>query len=439
MSLVRVAFALLFVYVGLAPAAASGVLARRSVVISARPVLLELRGGKTKEVAASAPAAMPSMAKKEGKGVLMMYLTCAAIITAWVLLATVFYSVHEGWPMAQSLFYAVDTGMSIGFGAVAEQRLSTKFFTIFHVLLGASAVGGAIALFAESVVSAQGGLAASEYTIAAIEAAFMRADADGSGFLSPAELGKALKELRLQLNAQDLDDAIARFDTDGDGSITVSEFLDAVYPHLADAETVEAAILKAASRQSSKNLVKICHTVTFFLSKHRTLVLWALWIGAGAVWGCVTQGWHPIHGLYFAVGALATGGLEAPALRADGTLPNGAALFVALYWFLFGSLSGIPIFAMALGDFANTFVQRYISARERRAIQQPLNGDEFEFAQTLFKKDSKVDLAEFVAMELLRLGKVDMATLDLIKAEFERLDTDHSGKLTLKEVQANGK
>lgn len=56
---------------------------------------------------------------------------------------------------------------------------------------------------------------------------------------------------------------------------------------------------------------------------------------------------------------------------------------------LSGSLSGIPIFAMALGDFANTFVQRYISAKERHAIQQPLNADEFEFAQTLFKKDSK--------------------------------------------------
>lgn len=64
----------------------------------------------------------------------------------------------------QSLFYAVDTGMSIGFGAVAEQRLTTKVFTICHVLLGASAVGGAIALFAESVVSAQGGLASCEHS-----------------------------------------------------------------------------------------------------------------------------------------------------------------------------------------------------------------------------------------------------------------------------------
>lgn len=102
MSTVRLAFALLVVYAGLAPAAASGVLAPRPVLASTRSVLLELRGGKTKEVAASAPAAVPSMPKKEGRGVLVMYLSCAVIITAWVLLATVFYSIHEGWPMAQA-------------------------------------------------------------------------------------------------------------------------------------------------------------------------------------------------------------------------------------------------------------------------------------------------------------------------------------------------
>ena len=85
--------------------------------------------------------------------VVRQYAICAAVVLCWISVATLVFSLNEGWPIAQSLFYAVDTGMSIGFGAVAENKASTKLFTILHVLLGASAVGGAIALFAEAMVA----------------------------------------------------------------------------------------------------------------------------------------------------------------------------------------------------------------------------------------------------------------------------------------------
>ena len=70
--------------------------------------------------------------------------------------------------------------------------------------------------------------------------------------------------------------------------------------------------------------------------------------------GYMLAGWvvneksDPITGVYFAVGSLATGGLAAPSLTGAGTLPDSAAVFVALY-----CLSGIPIFAMALGKVAS--------------------------------------------------------------------------------------
>lgn len=112
--------------------------------------LSTLRGGARTMKDPSPVATSP----KPEKSSLLFYASCAAIIVAWIGAATFIFARNEGWPLAQSLFYAVDTGMSIGFGAVAEEKISTKAFTVLHVLLGASAVGGAIALFAESVVEA---------------------------------------------------------------------------------------------------------------------------------------------------------------------------------------------------------------------------------------------------------------------------------------------
>ena len=48
------------------------------------------------------------------------------------------------------------------------------------------------------------------------------------------------------------------------------------------------------------------------------------------------------------------------------------------------------------------------------------------------------DLAEFMGLELLRLGKVDMGTLALLKSEFGRRDVDGDGKLSREEATGAG-
>jgi len=361
-------------------------------------------------------------------------LRCVGIVTVRITAATLIYSKSEGWPLAQSLFFAVDTGMSIGFGAVAEEKLSTKLFTVFHVLLGASAISGAIALFADSVIAESAGVAASEYSAAALEQAFREADKDGSNSLSASELGQTLAKFGLTLSPAELDAAVSRFDTNNDGTVSTSEFLAAVTPLLPSCDTMESAILAAADRCGRSWLETAARRLLAFLVDKRTLVLWAVWVFGGAAWAAATEGYDPITALYFAVGGLSTGGLQAPALDASGVLPDKSATFVALW-----CLTGIPIFGMALGQFANLFVQRSLSARERAAIRRPITADEYSFAQSLFNADGKVDLSEFIALELLRLGKVDMTTLRMITAEFNRLDRDRSGTLTMIEVlEAHG-
>ena len=397
------------------------------------PPLVRLRGGSLEQPQAAPHG--PALTRASDQKRTRLYLMSAATFVGWFGLATLFFARSEGWPLAQSLFYAVDTGMSIGFGAVAEEARRTKMFTIVHVLLGASALGGVLALFAEAVVADASTVASAEYTGAALSAAFARADTSGDGQLGPDELRKALGQLGVRLDDGALSATLKQFDADGDGHISVAEFCAAIRPHLAAgsntgaAEDIGVAIRRAVALRGESALARASRRVQAAFAEQRTFLLFALWVGLGAVWGMVTEGWDPVTGVYFAVGGLSTGGLQAPSLTSAGTLPDASAIFVALW-----CLSGIPIFGFALGRFANIFVERLLAARERRALSRPIADGEFDFAEQLFASDGQVDLAEYLALELLRLGKVDMSTLELLKGEFDRRDKDKNGKLSRDEA-----
>jgi len=220
------------------------------------------------------------------------------------------------------------------------------------------------------------------------------------------------------------------FDHDGDGNVTIDEFLSAV-GRFVDGETpIDDAIRRAVDERTAGRATQLVRTAISWLADNRMVALWLVWLCLGAAWGMASEGWTLIDGAYFAVGALATGGLQAPALDGQGVLPAHKAVFVALY-----CLTGIPIHAMALGQFANIFVERQIVAKEKAALRRPITRDEFEYAQRLFFSDGKIDLSEFMALELLRLDKIDAATLASIKREFERLDRDGSGELDAGEIE----
>ena len=399
------------------------------------PPLLTLRGGG-KELTTQPTQTQKKVDAKRNK--LKLYLMCAAIAASWFVFATLFFSRSENWPLAQSFFFTVDTGMGIGFGAVEEQLQRTRVFTIINALVGASAVGGALALFADNIVAESSTVAAQEFASAALNGAFTRADTSGDGQLGRDELKAALKDLDVAVGAQDLDEAMKKFDTNGDGSLSAAEFSAAVRPHLVhDGEEHEvgvsidiaSAIRRAIERRAESPISRAFRGLLNFLTEHMTLVVWFLYIAGGAAWGMLAQGWDLIKGIHFAVGSLSTGGLDSPALTPAGTIPDPSAIFIGVYCY-----TGIPIFAMALGKFANTLIERELAEREQRALNRYITADEFNFAEQLFTSDGRVDLAEFLALELLRMGKVDAGTLSLLKAEFERRDADKSGYLSREEA-----
>ena len=267
--------------------------------------LFDLRGGGRKAKDLEEPPPPVSVAPKGGGGGgLSLAATCIGAVVVWIGFATLYYAKYENWPYAQSLFYAVDTGMSIGFGTVAEQKLSTKLFTVAHVLMGASAVGGAIALFAESAVAGSTAIANAEYTMASVRATFTAADTDESGSLSHEELEAVLRKCCPRLSPEEMSVAIRLFDFNGDGQITIDEFLAAVSKYVDGETTVDEAVKLCVEAKTSGALSAVVKAVTTWLSENRLIALWFVWILAGATWGVLTEGWHPINGLYFAVGAL---------------------------------------------------------------------------------------------------------------------------------------
>ena len=54
-------------------------------------------------------------------------------------------------------------------------------------------------------------------------------------------------------------------------------------------------------------------------------------------------------------------------------------------------------------------------------------------------RSPRADFGEFLALELLRLGKIDRATLSRVKLEFVKRDTDGSGEITWDEIVAHHK
>jgi hypothetical protein len=49
--------------------------------------------------------------------------------------ATIFYRVVEGWSVIDSVYFAVVTGLTIGYGDLVPQYSISKVFTIFYALL----------------------------------------------------------------------------------------------------------------------------------------------------------------------------------------------------------------------------------------------------------------------------------------------------------------
>ena len=66
--------------------------------------------------------------------------------------STYFHVVHNEWTLAQAFYYSVQSGLSIGFGVLAETDDTSRLFTVIHVIFGAIMISLAFSLLLERVL-----------------------------------------------------------------------------------------------------------------------------------------------------------------------------------------------------------------------------------------------------------------------------------------------
>lgn len=377
------------------------------------------------------PEALSQVIAHKEYNPLRMYLSCMSIVSVWIAVGTLFYSLHNQWPLPQSFFYAVDAGMSIGFCTeVHETKITSKAFTVIYILLGASVVGGALALFIQDAVEGVSMPSTREYQLLLEKEAFKRADVSNTGTLSFNEFQELLKNssnFKDQLTEEDIQQLFAKFDGIKDGVIRFEEFV-GTYRGI-------GRLVKVLQRRNCPTVIsRTWLKIRLWLGQawhleNRIYFVFCSWIFFGIVWGIVDQQWDPITAAHFAVSALATGGLTAPQCGEDGILPAEPAIFCGIY-----CLFGIPLFALTLGHFARFLVAGHVSAMERRALNHPLSREEYELAAHLTTGDSLVHLSDFIVLQLLRQGKITAETIQVLKQNFELLDVRQTGSLTIKEA-----
>jgi hypothetical protein len=348
-------------------------------------------------------------------------------------LGTLFYSYCNNWPLAQSFFYAVDAGMSIGFCTdVAETKLMSKAFTIVHILLGASVVTGALSVILQDALEGLSSPRVEEYQVLLERSVFDQADLDRTGQLSFHQFRGLLLATKPDLSQDDIQMLWNRFDRLDDGVIHFEEFSGCF-------RSIDHLILGMRNEHHHNGLesvtVKMQHLAKrVWKIENRIHSVCVVWISIGILWGMCYQKWDFITALHFAISALATGGLTAPPVNSQGILPASPSIFCGIY-----CLFGIPLFALTLAHFATTLVSEHVEALERTALTRPMSAADYELAKHLTTNDSLVHLSDFIVLQLLRQGKLSRETIQAIKSNFDDLDSTKSGTLTLEEAISNRK
>ena len=131
----------------------------------------------------------------------------------------------------------------------------------------------------------------------------------------------------------------------------------------------------------------------------------------------------PITALYFAITALSTGGLMAPADHAVSLWFTGAWCII-----------GVPVFGYALGQLAEQFLVVRVESAVRQSSVRVWSNADFDAADALMTRDGRIDWGEFLELELITSGTVDPDVLRRLKKRFRELDLDGDGHLTRDEI-----
>jgi len=338
----------------------------------------------------------------------------------------------ETWTFAQSFYFSVQTGLSIGFGLLAESKKVSEAYSCFHILMGSSVIAGALGLFAQLALQRQEHFQSFEeqrlakasravhtncysdfsteelqdlmveypyYASAVIRKVYDPASAE----VLVRTFAEAGKETRRAEAVRILQRAVATVEEFKDSKITVEE-LQAI-----DDETADRCTRMRRYVRANRN----------FLA---ALVSFVSWIALGTLFSCLADKNPLVTGVYFAVSTLSTAGMVAVKTVES----QGHVLFAAFY-----ALTGVQVYCLFLGMFAGVLVERYQQGQFQEALQQKISKTEAEFLKQMVDHDGipDVDFAEFLQFQMLRMGVIDRGMMEEVRKQWSKLDTEGTGRV----------
>eukprot|EP00939_MAST-03C_sp_MAST-3C-sp1_P002008 g2008.t1 len=362
---------------------------------------------------------------------------------AWQFGFSLFYSLYDEFRFDRAFYYSAQAGLSVGFGALSEevwgglkeydenctvtnQRPSSeydvsKLVTIFNVLLGSSVIGGALGYFIDSLLEEQ-------------EMWYENLEKEES-----ERMARRLKKKRPRSSSHNEETKTSGTD-DNDTSAAKKDLGgDSVDDEGGDnGDDKEDAPLTWREFYDNNS------------SEIRLVVIVLVLVTVGVTYGMVDEDWTFISSIYFGITAMSTGGLQTPTI--DSSALN--SLFTGCF-----VLIGVPVYGCCLGFFANLLV----AERDDDSLKEIISGQEFQAMRILrqygmpkaiaakwFSKSNNgeeeedeedwrneiLDKVEFLQMELLRSGKIDIDFVVQCNEQFEKLDVDGSGQVSWTEMIA---
>eukprot|EP00981_Chlorochromonas_danica_P015850 scaffold14709_cov268-Ochromonas_danica.AAC.13 len=357
-----------------------------------------------------------------------LYFLAPLVVFLSLLLGMAFYMIANGWDLALSYYYAASVLLGALYLVPNEPNPYSPIFTQWYFLWGTTLIMGAIAAMANDLLYNASRVAADER-----KRMITRLDSSSSSsYPPPPATTTTLTSLRDQL-------------------------------------------LEAIGWQDHRN-------------RYIVVMLAILWYLLGILYGVYYEHWDIYHAAFFSLSAMSASGTSPPVCEEEGGAagggggsPSSTCRLGNMRSFLVGTylLFGVPIFTYTMGQFAEILVERAIRARERELLMRPLSEEEFRFAMELQggltrtsttatddttpigtggrssssrsetpvggggggvggggggeqqeqEQEVRLDLGDFIILELLRLQKISQHDLDYIKDLFRILDADGDGVL----------
>mmetsp|Transcript_141929 Transcript_141929/g.441272 ORF Transcript_141929/g.441272 Transcript_141929/m.441272 type:complete len:429 (-) Transcript_141929:538-1824(-) len=377
---------------------------------------------------------------------------CVGLVVAWLSLGTLVYKFTDncstdtscsssgdlvetqvcGWTLQESFYYSVQAGLSIGFGLLPETRDGSRLYTVFHIILGSSVIGGCLALFVSLAVARH--TANQNDLEQQLARHCQKLHVDGYKGFTPEELRELMRThprfFHSILEMVEADPAVVKARMSAHLRMPPSQrhkAIDKLILELHEADEQEDGRITIDELKRAMEAEQgFGHRLKRFCSKHSSnIAVWTafiLWMILGVIFGLAAEKWTFIQSLYFAVSTCSTGGLQSVTRTSGGF----HVLFAGCY-----ALIGVPLYAAALGTFANLLVDFYNDKVFESKLNARFQASDIEFIDHLNGPGGtgSVNQTEFIELQLLKLGLVDREMLAQFQAQFRNLDTDGSGRV----------